>query len=507
MRTVATVLLIALVPLLFVLLLAALAVAQILFFQRSTGDGLRWAIVLVPAAIVMIRGLRTLVAPICTTPVGTPITEAEHPALWALVRQLAVVAETEPPDEIYLTAQANASVMEDTRLLGLVSIRRRMFVGAPLIAGLDTAALAAVLTHELAHYARRHTRLAVIAYRSRAALVSTTAVLHGDLVQWVLRKLLSAWTKLYLRVSMGLSRRQEREADQAAARAVGSATAARAWREVCAIGESWVEFRDKYVMMGWPNGYLPDDVYGGYARFRAALADWLDELRANPPAEKPDRYDTHPPMAQRIAAFEATPVTAVTDVGVGAATGLLRNASTVMHNAWFSSLPPQARGHRRVDWTTLARVTGMAALSVTAAPVLGALRPPTMRSLLAALDDGRVTELSGVEPEPGIGPRAQREFARPALRDGLFAVMSGVLTEAGAGGWELAWRLGVRFACDLDVADAVDAAVDEPPDTTPLREALAKAGVDLDRTMSWRDEDVDTQDVQRQAPGGRPLPG
>src|SRR5262249_46363752 len=154
--------------------------------------------------LVMIRGLQLLAAPRAVAPVGTPAPERTHPELWALVRRLAVVADAEPPDEIHLTADANANVAEETRLLGLVSVRRRMYIGAPLIAGLDTAALAAVLTHELGHYAHHHTRVTALAYRGRVALTNTVAVLQGDPIQWLLRVLLSGWTTLYLRLSMGL---------------------------------------------------------------------------------------------------------------------------------------------------------------------------------------------------------------------------------------------------------------------------------------------------------------
>lgn len=513
LRTIASVLLVVMFPLMLVVLLAALVVAQILCFQRSTGFALNWAMAIVPAALVMVRGLRTLVAPIDMTPTGTPLTEADHPALWGLVRRLAVVAETEPPDEIYLTADANAAVVEETRMLGLISVRRRMFVGAPLVAGLDTAALSAVLTHELAHYARHHTRLTVLVYRGRLALVSTTAVLHGDVIQWFLRTLLSGWTKLHARLSMGLSRRQEWAADEAAASAVGSATAAGAWRELTAIGEAWQVYLDKHVMMGWGQGLLPDDLVGGYARLRTAEAEWFDELRANPPAAEPDRYDSHPSMPQRIAAFEVRAVEPVIDVGAGPAMELLRDPSRVLDAALVAGLPPTAHTKRRVDWTTLARVVGIAWATRSAEPVLtGAAklagRTPTMRYLLSALDDGRVTELAGTQLRRGVTPRMARELARPPLRTELFAVVCGVLTTASAGAWELVWRSGVRFAIGPEFAEAIDAAVAEPPDTTALRELLAGAGVDLDRTLTWGSDDGTAQvDVQPQAPGGRAVPG
>src|SRR5689334_6071317 len=121
LRTAATVALLIAFPTLMVGLLGLLVLLEVAAFQQSEFVAVKSGFFTVPAAIVLLRGLTTLAAPITVPDDGTRLTEAEQPELWRLVRRLADVAGTRPPDQIYLTADVNA----------------------------------AVLTHELAHYSNR----------------------------------------------------------------------------------------------------------------------------------------------------------------------------------------------------------------------------------------------------------------------------------------------------------------------------------------------------------------
>jgi Zn-dependent protease with chaperone function len=507
-RTVAGVLLLAVFPFALVLVLAGLVLLQVVFFAHNVGTGLNWLLIVVPASMVMLRALAALTRPIDIPARGVPLTEGNQPELWTLVRQLAEVAGTRPPNEIHLTAEANASVVEETRMLGLVSTRRVMFIGAPLVVTLRTDQLAAILTHELAHYGGHHTRLAAVAYRGRRALTSAVSSLDADFVQRLLRRLLNAWTKLYLRVSSGLSKRQEREADKAAARAAGSAAAASALREISPTDMSWALFTRNHLVMGWPAGYLPADPFGGYESLRASLADRLDELRTNPPTGQVVRYDTHPPMAERVAALEAMAAAPVIELDSGPATGLLRDPRDVLDAALASALSEKAKDMRRASWDTLAGIHGLAEATSVGAPVLArAGGPPTVGSLLAALDAGRIAELTDVPAVAGVGPRGRRELARPAMLAGLRAVVRGALAGTGAGRWERDWPSGARYVTELDLEPALESAVADPPDTAGLRGLLTAAGVDLDTAPTRRmDVRAHQGDLRSEAPGGGPLP-
>jgi Zn-dependent protease with chaperone function len=164
-RVAATLVLLVVFPALMVVLLGLLLVVEVAAFHQSAVVGVKLGIFVVPAGLVVLRGLGTLVARIEVPDAGVPLTESAQPELWRLVRRLAEVAGTRPPDKIFLIADVNAAVLEETRVLGLISRDRRMFIGAPLLAGMREDQLAAVLTHELAHYGNRDTRLSGLVYR------------------------------------------------------------------------------------------------------------------------------------------------------------------------------------------------------------------------------------------------------------------------------------------------------------------------------------------------------
>jgi Zn-dependent protease with chaperone function len=498
-RTVVGVALLAMFPAMLLMLLAGLVGIEIVMFSHRLGTGLNWLLLTVPAALVLLRGLRVLLSRTVDPALGFPVHESAQPELWALVRRIAEVAGTRPPDEIYLNAEANASVTEETRLLGLVSTRRRLYIGTPLMAGLRADQLAAVLTHELAHYGNQDTRLSALAYRGRRALVSAVHSLDADWLQKLMRRILKGWMKLYMRASAGLSQRQERAADEAAARAVGSDVAAGAWREIPVIGYTWGRFADNQLIMGWSAGYLPEHIFAGYAEFVRSLGGVLDRLRAELPDEQPEPYDTHPPMRSRVAAIEAMRATPVVEVEPRAATSLLHDARTTMEAGLFSGLVPAARQKHRVGWETLAGVHGMAVASEAAGPLLDRAAnltglPKSLGTVLAALDKGLLVDLAGVEVAPDLGRRAAREYSRPYVHTGLSAVVLVAVAEAGLARWTPEWPSGVELVVDdprlAELTPLIDAAVADRPDTAGLRALLQSAGVDLDRTSLTSKEDL-----------------
>lgn len=483
-RTVTWVVLVSVVPLGMLVLIVGLVGFNVWAFTESPVTAVKIAIGVVPTVLVLGRGLWVLAARIDHPVHGVPVREHEQPELWALVRRLAEVAGTAPPDDIHLVAQANAAVREDTRLLGLIATRRHLFIGAPLVAELTSAQFAAVLTHELAHYSNRDTRFAGIAYRSRRAFVHTLGTINrDDLLQRGLHFLLRHTGGVTLRASTRLSRRQESAADEAAAVAVGSAATVAAFRELAPIAESWDVFVNNHLVVGWDAGYLPADAFSGYRKLCAALHDELAGLRADPPAES-DPYDTHPPLAQRIAAIEALAAPGTVRVPAGNALGLLRDPLPLLDAALLDGLVPEAHGKRRVDWPTLVRVGGVTALTgntdqvlATAARLTG--RPPRLRTLLDALDAGRLGEFAPEEAGQPDSPRVRAERARLYVHKGLFGAVVATLTDAGAIRWQESWPSVGRMVLDqrfrASLRGLVDAAVADPPNTTALRALLDAA--------------------------------
>ncbi|MFC4857199.1 M48 family metallopeptidase [Actinophytocola glycyrrhizae] len=487
-RTVSWVLLISVVPVTMLVVAAVLVGFGIYAFTQSPVTAVKIAIGVVPTVLVLGRGLWVLFKKIDNPVHGVPVREHEQPELWALVRRLAEVAGTAPPDDIHLIADANAAVLEDTRLLGLVSRRRHLFVGAPLVAEMGSAQFAAVLTHELAHYSNRDTRFAGIAYRSRRAFVHTLNTMNrDDYLQRALHFLLRRCGALTLRATTKLSRRQESAADEAAARAVGSVATVAAFRELAPIAESWNVFLNNHLTVGWTAGYLPADAFAGYRKLRASLHDELAELRANPP-EDAEPYDTHPPMSERIAAIDALRALGTVRVPAGNALGLLRDPVPLLDAALLDGLVPEARTKRRVDWPTLVRIGGITALTENTGRVLAnaarlTARPPSLRTLLDALDAGLLTEL-GTDPASPVGrsdgPRVRHERARLIVGKGLFGAVVRTLTEAGMIRWRESWpgvgAMRLDEGRQVSLPELVDAAVSERPDTAGLRALLDSVG-------------------------------
>ncbi|MQM28115.1 M48 family metalloprotease [Glycomyces albidus] len=439
-------------------------------FTVSTLSALKIAIGVVPTAAVLGSGLWVLVFKGDKPLPGVPVHEHEHPDLWALVRGVAAAVGTAPPDRILLTADANAAVMEDTRLLGLVAARRHMTIGAPLVAEMTAPQLAAVIGHELGHYAARDTRFSAAAYRSRRAFVHTLTVLNrDDYLQRAMHFLLRHYGLLVVRGSANLSRRQERLADEAAATAVGSAATAAAFAALTSIAATWDLFRRDHLRIAWDQGFLPADAFAGFRSLRASLGDEPIE------ADEPDPYDTHPPMHERIAAVEALAAPGELRILPGEASSLLRDPARLLDAALLDGLEPEARAMRRADWTALVRLHVLASLAeplvaANAARALG--RPPTVETLLDALDAGLLEEL-GTDPDAPQGdpPRVRRERARVLVHKGLTGALAARIDAAGGVEWAESWPFpgAMRSILADPLAALVDAAVADRPDTSRLR--------------------------------------
>ena len=250
--------------------------------------------------VAMWRAIRDKPQP----PQGVPIGPDEAPELWSTVRELASEVGTRMPDEIRLIPEINAAVMEQSRLLGLIGGRRFLYIGLPLLQVMTVGQLRSVIAHELGHYSGRHTRFGAVAYRGRLAIAGTIArISPRNVAGWVFK----AYGNLYVLVDRAVVRRQEYEADQASVRVAGRAAAESALRELPVLAAAWCFYMRNYVQLGWQYGYAPADLFGGFAELVAGRAAELDKLRAQLPEEEASKWDTHPPLSERIAAIAAAP--------------------------------------------------------------------------------------------------------------------------------------------------------------------------------------------------------
>lgn len=118
-----------------------------------------------PVVVAIVSGMLMVSRPPGVLPGSVPLHRDDAPDLWDTVAELAKEVGAPVPTELRLTAEANAAVSEETRLLGFSVGVRRMYIGVPLLVGLPTDELCAVLCHELGHYARGHTRFGAMTYR------------------------------------------------------------------------------------------------------------------------------------------------------------------------------------------------------------------------------------------------------------------------------------------------------------------------------------------------------
>ncbi|SHM23754.1 M48 family metallopeptidase [Actinacidiphila paucisporea] len=435
---------------------------------------------------------------------GLAVTADEQPELWAQVEEAARAAGTSAPSRLILTGDVNAAVSERTQLLGLLRGRRTMYLGLPLLAGVTVPQLRAVLAHEFGHYSNQDTRLAAMTMRGREAVVHTIDGFREGRTQAhvTIGNLYVGYGRFFLRVSESVGRRQELAADAAAARTVGRDTTAAALARVPLLDAAHDYYVRTYALLAVDAGALPPagQVYGGFPLLLAARgADGVAALAEGRRVRKPSLYDSHPPMAERVALVEALPDDGRTDdPAAPAALTLLRDATTVTAAAEAAVLRSELAALPRLDWPELVMATARAEAGAEAEQlqkavsravrsaagddVPGAPGLPDLGEVLDAVDAGLLWMLIADRmPKPAAASRltgeSARNFIRPAISDGLTSLVELRLIADGratpAMSWSVAPRLGLPPEYRRDLAPAVAAAVADTPDTAPLRALLA----------------------------------
>lgn len=475
-------------------------------------------------AVPIVRGMFMLRTPKGDPLRGVPVTEQQEPLLWRTVRDIADQVGTRAPDEILLIDEVNAAVSEDARLLGLLSGTRRLYLGLPLMTGLDEMQLRAVLAHEMGHYANLDTRLTPLIVRGRAQLIRTIEHFHeradakvagerarqekaaekrlakGKQAKEVdtagqgamyraMAKIYTGYAHFYMRATLSGSRRQELAADMAAVRVAGRDSAASALRELNALGPAHDFYMDSYATLGVGAGLLPrsGQVFGGFRQLLDARAQELEGLRRELSTEPASAYDSHPALAERVARIEALPDDGRAAQATRPAMELLASPDAALAALEQAVLTPQALALTRLDWADLVHESMTAYVGRGAQEVREAITAegvsPEPAALLDAIDADpalrwRIADRFPKSEEAAAATgRAAREFTRPVLRSALSRLVTADLTARGAARWQLSWSdsAELRFATEgfedqLELA--LDALVADRPDTEPLRKLV-----------------------------------
>ena len=388
---------------------------------------------------------------------GLLLTPEDQPLLWNEVRAIAQIVGTRAPDEIRLAPLVNASVSEESRLLGLVGGRRVMTIGAPLMMGLTGQQLRSVLAHELGHFSHRHTALAPIAYRGQVTL----GHLVGQLGQESMTGLVfRAYGGLYLRLTRSVSRRQELEADGWSHQVAGRSASAQAMREIPALDALWMHYLEEYAFR--VEGVRPDDLLGEFANLLVSprRQQEMAEIRRALPEGPSSPYDTHPSLASRVAFFESLPDDGISDDETSAVE-LLEQPEAVLaqlETEMFAATQLEPR-----PWSWIAANAGLqrarehAAVLVHATSEVG-MGASDLHQALVALGCGETRRLVG----PYLAPEALPEEVDSAARSLVKAAVAAALVE----------HCGARFSLDWDATNALVGADGHPIDVAGLVDGI-----------------------------------
>ena len=248
-------------------------------------------------------------------PPGVRLELREQAGLAALIEEIARALGERMPDETYLTSDVNAFVTERGGLLGFRS-QRILGVGLPVLAGLNVSELRGILAHEFAHFYAGDARLGPRVYRTRVAMARVVSNLAGDnavsdltkrfayagFVQFIAGHIVTAYWKIFLRITQWVARQQEHRSDELACYVAGKTAFLDGLRKLPGLTAAYGWFWSTGVVPVLARKYRPP-IAEGYARVLQEPMVVLMNSKVTEQVMKQDRtnaYDTHPPLKARI---------------------------------------------------------------------------------------------------------------------------------------------------------------------------------------------------------------
>ena len=292
---------------------AALAIAALYLLESSLVQRVHLGVLagIGAAALVGIASLAraslSVVQTATTTVVGRRLTEQEHPAVWAFVRDTARGARVLAPHHVVAGLDANFFVTEapvqtpDGTLRG-----RTMYLSLPLTRILSVDELRAIVGHELGHYHGRDTtwsRKFYPVYRGTSEALDRLA--HdargglGSLILIPAVALLGFFLDRFATAERAISRERELAADHVGATLVGPVVTATALVKVHAFAGHWYRLQADLTASLAGGRAVPANasrVFAGLVADAAGprvLAGLADSRLAHP-------TDSHPPLAARL---------------------------------------------------------------------------------------------------------------------------------------------------------------------------------------------------------------
>ncbi|WP_329012663.1 M48 family metallopeptidase [Streptomyces sp. NBC_00690] len=351
---------------------------------------------------------------------GTWLSPREAPELDHIVKEVANEFRISEPLHLRLTSSMSAELVdEDNRFLGLVAGNRVLSIGAPLLAVLSTDQVRAVVAHELAHLSLRHDRVRAFTARLEVSLTVARESLvrfgraNGLVARYtgLPQLLIGAYIRLFRWLVQPIRRRQEFEADQAAASICTAPLLAEALCQRALAETLWAQFQQVFLEAP-PGGVLPADPFRGFAHAAAdpEIQHRIPSLRDDAitaPAMRTEFGSWHPDLMHRLRDLGGAPA-ALLPVRPGA------TAAPHLSHSDIARLLPAYQGATTLPWKPWLRrwIDQRSAHLVT--PLLEAVRevsrtatPITLHQVLHLVAAGDrmplARALTAYLPEPQVG--------------------------------------------------------------------------------------------------------
>jgi heat shock protein HtpX len=380
---------------------------------------------------------------------GVRLQLQEQPRLAALIEETARALGEGMPDQMYLTPDVNAFVTERGGLFGFRS-QRIMGVGLPLLAALSVSELRGILAHEFAHFYAGDARLGPRMYRTRLAMARVVRNLTGDnrasdfvrrfgyagFLHYLVGHILTAYWKVFLRVTQWVARQQEHRSDELACYLAGKSAFVGGLGKLPGLTSAYGWFWSTGVAPVLARKYRPP-IADGYARVLQEPSVALMRSQVSQQVMKQDRtnaYDTHPPLKARIKRVEKIGSAAAWPQDDSPALGLVNGIDDIEQQ--LIERLTGAKDFRKVDWEEMAELVylpGWRELVNEYKRMLAGVTIDAVPDLLARLPQwaGNIRDPQGM-----LLTREQRTERAASL---VWTAMTLRMTERG---WELRVRPG-----------------------------------------------------------------
>ncbi|MES3020567.1 MAG: M48 family metallopeptidase [Pseudomonadota bacterium] len=233
--------------------------------------------------------------------VPLPLLRENAPALYAQVEQIGKALGIKAKVSIHLANAATATISHRTGWNGKVK-SLEVGVGLPLLVTLSEDELGSMIAHEFGHFVAGG-RLGPWVYRTRESIANSALDL-GDSLFFV-DLLYALFGRAFVRLSAGVARAQEFEADALAASKFGRTVSCNALKKVNMVAPMWAAYvvHELYPAVG-RGARMP--VFDGFRRFCRAGVRRAEVEAAIRDAEQGAKsaFDVHPTLEERIEAIK-----------------------------------------------------------------------------------------------------------------------------------------------------------------------------------------------------------